>query len=74
MNLVFHIPKDEFFTKKGVIAKRHDLSNFCKYTEDVLARFLGFNDAFVVKITMTKIPADSWRISGYIKNHEEHLQ
>lgn len=63
----FHLPKEVFYTKKGTVAKKNDLDNFCKYAIDGLADHLGFNDSLVCELYVRKIPSIDWRISGSIR-------
>jgi Holliday junction resolvase RusA-like endonuclease len=62
MIIHFTLPRDEFFTQKGVIAKKHDLDNLQKYTIDAVAKYLKFNDAIITELTSIKIPGDRWHI------------
>lgn len=58
----YTLPKEEFFTKKGQVAKKHDLDNLQKYTIDAVAKYLEFNDAIICKLISVKVPGERWHI------------
>lgn len=66
MAITFTMPVDEFYTKKGLIAKKHDLDNLQKYTIDAIAKHCGFNDASICKLITKKIPGAEWEIYAHL--------
>lgn len=69
--ITFTIPKEEFYTKKGLIAKKHDLDNLQKYTIDKIAKHCGFNDASICRLVTKKIPGREWEIYAHLMRIEE---
>jgi Holliday junction resolvase RusA-like endonuclease len=62
MSITFTIPENEFFTKKGFIAKKHDIDNLQKYTIDSIAKYLNFNDALITELHSKKHMETSGRL------------
>lgn len=67
----YTLPKDEYFTKDGKIAKRHDLDNLQKYTIDSIAKYLNFNDALICQLISIKVPGDRWFIDVELRQEDK---
>lgn len=67
MLIQFTLPREEFFTKDGKVAKRHDLDNLQKYTIDAVSKYLNFNDSLICLLTSIKAPGDKWNIDVEVR-------
>jgi len=59
LEVVLYVPKKEYFTLKGAISSTCiDASNALKMLEDIVYKRMGINDAFNIKVSSEKRPAD----------------